>query len=123
MAESKAGFAFLPDVYEGLVGYQSPEAACFEHEKAVVEFRAQGGESSPSSPKLEGLISLGRIPMIRFSQNEESYSMVFEGNGAVAGFRCDRKAVHRVLEALWSRQRAIGWGLPAPWAETLLNHQ
>lgn len=89
----------------------------------MLELRAQGGDSSPSSPKLEGLISLGRIPMIRFSQNEESYSMVFEGNGAVAGFRCDRKAVHRILEALWSRQRAIGWGLPAPWAETLLNHQ
>lgn len=114
---------FLPDVYKGLVGDQSPEAACLEHEKAVVELGAQRGDSSPSSPKLEGLISLGLIPTIRFSQNEVSYSMVFDGNGAVAGFRCDRKAVHRVLEGLWSRQRALGWGLPAPWAETLLHHQ
>jgi len=114
---------FLPDVYGGLIGDQSKEAACQEHEQAVAELRAQGGDSSPPSPKLEGLLSLGLISTIRFSQNEGSYSMIFEGNGDSAGFRCDRKAVHRVLEALWSRQRAVGWGLPAPWAEALVNDQ
>ena len=37
--------------------------------------------------------------------------------------KTEGKAVHRVLEALWSRQRAVGWGLPAPWAEALVNNQ
>jgi hypothetical protein len=113
---------FLPDVYGGLVGDQSREATRLEHENAVAELRAQGGDSSPPSPKLEGLLSLGLIATIRFSQHEGSYSMVFEASGGSAGLRCDRKAVHRVLEALWSRQRAVGWGLAAPWVETLVNN-
>ncbi|MDA0876548.1 MAG: hypothetical protein O2881_04550 [Proteobacteria bacterium] len=113
----------LADVYGGLVGDQSREATWLEHEKAVTELRAQGGDSSPPAPKLEGLLSLGLIATIRFSQHEASYSMVFEGNGGSAGLRCDRTAVHRILEALWSRQRAVGWGLAAPWVETLVNDQ
>ena len=114
---------FLPDVYGGLVGEQSREEAALEHEQAVVELRSQGGDSSPPAPKVDGLLSLGLISTIRFSHDSGTYSMIFEGNADEAGFRCDRKAVHRVLEALWSRQRAVGWGLSAPWSEALVNGQ
>ena len=114
---------FLPDVYGGLLGDQPREEVASEHERAVAALRSQGGDNAPPAPKVEGLVNLGLISTIRFSHDNGTYAMIFEGNGQKAGFRCDRKAVHRVLEALWSRQRAVGWGLSAPWSEAIVNGQ